>query len=91
MNKLLKSKIAAWLAFALVILILCLTFRVRLAWWAFFDVFFLFMASFCHLAAVMLSAINGVVSRKLDKCAFWALVLAVIAFIGEWVAFECLF
>ena len=89
MKKILRSKLTAWIAFAVVIVLLVVTFQIRTVWWAFIDIFFAFMAAFVNLVSVTVEKINPIVSRKLN---FWTLVfciLFILAFIGEWIAFYC--
>ena len=86
-----RSKEAAWAAFVLVIVVLVATFAMRPVWWSFFDIFFASMAAFCHLVAVMVQSINTRVSGKLDTCALVFIVLAILAFIGEYIAFQVIF
>lgn len=88
MNKIYENKIFAWLGFAAVIVLLVCTFPLRHEWWAFTDIFFFFMAAFCNLCAVTLKKINPIVAKKLWACAFWLLVLAVIALIAVWIVFN---
>ena len=91
MKNIFNSKLTAWLAFALVIVLLVATYQMRTVWWAFIDVFFAFMASFVNLVSVTVRHINPIVSRKLN---IWTLVfgvLFVLTFIGEWIAFNYTF
>lgn len=88
--KFLRSKLFAWCAFALVIIFMGITFSFRPAWWAFIDLFFLFMASFINLCAVMIQKINPLVSQKLNPFVLIFLILFVIAFLGEWLAYNYL-
>lgn len=88
MKKFLQSKITAWLAFLLVIVVLALTFKMRTPWWAFIDIFFLFMASFIFLIAVYIKKVNIPVANTLYNCSFIFGILWVLAFIGEWIAFQ---
>lgn len=90
MKRILQSKWTAWLAFLLTIILLIATFRLRTPWWAFTDIFFLFMASFTLLMAVYLGKVNKIVSDKLYNCAFIFGILWALAFIGEWIAFQFL-
>lgn len=87
MTRFIKSKTFAWLAFAVVVILLVATFSMRPAWWAFIDIFFAFMAAFVNLMAVTLQKVNAVVSRILYKWVFIFCILWVIAFIGEWIAY----
>lgn len=86
MNKLLQSKPIAWLAFAVVIVILVVTFPYRHTWWAFIDIFFAFMTVFSHVVALTIEKLNPYGARKLDKIALYLLVLTVLAVIGELIA-----
>lgn len=92
MRNLLKSKICAIGALILCIIVIILTFSVRKEqWWMFIDIFFVFMAIFSHLMALTIERLNVSASRKLDTIAFWMLAIGVVAFIGEWIAFNALF
>lgn len=86
----LKSKLFAWLAFVLVVVIIGLTFRLRPVWWAFSDIFFAFMMVFCHLMAVYIARLNSYASRKLDVCALVFGILTAVALIVEFVLFQIL-
>ena len=88
MANILKSKKTAWCALLLIILIIALTFRSRMAWWSFFDVFFAFMMIFCQLVAVYLTKYSPVASRKLQICAAVFGVLMILALIGEFIAYQ---
>ncbi len=88
MTRFFRSKLFAWLAFALVIVMIVVTFEVRTAWWQFIDIFFAFMASFINVVAVTVKKINPVVSRMLDKWTAIFCILFILAFIGEWIAFN---
>ncbi len=90
MNKILKSKAFAWLAFIVVIVILVCTFSMRTVWWSFIDIFFMFMAAFTNLVAVTIKKINPAISSRLDKFTSAFFILWIISLIGEWIAFECL-
>lgn len=92
MRNLLKSKICAIGALILCIIVIILTFSIRKEqWWMFIDIFFVFMAIFSHLMALTIERLNAKASRKLDTIAFWMLIIGVVAFIGEWIAFNALF
>lgn len=92
MNKLLQSKLFTAAALALCILSIILTFSIRKEqWWMFIDIFFIFMAIFSHLMSLTIVKLNEPASRKLDIVAFRFLILGVIAFIAEWIAFSVLF
>lgn len=83
-----KSKIYAWSAFAVVIVILVITFTLRTVWWAYSDIFFAFMMVFCHLIAVNISGLNPYASRKLDKAALVFAALMVVALAVEFILFN---
>lgn len=91
MKNLLKSKIAALAAFIVVIVIVIATFSLRVQWWCFIDIFFAFMAVFSHLAALLLGKFSPHAGKLLDKTAFWCLVLAVLSFVAEFVAWQIIF
>lgn len=88
--KLLESKMAALGGVILVVIVIVLTFGLRPAWWAFIDLFFLFMMAFSHLAAVFLGSYNRRAGKKLDRVAAVCGVLWILALIGEFVAFQVL-
>ena len=79
----LKSKATAWAAFALVVVFLVCTFRMRTQWWAFTNVFFLFLMAFSHAVALTIEPLNARASRKLDFAALVCAVLAVVALAVE--------
>lgn len=87
MTRFFRSKLFAWLAFALVLTLMGTTFTLRTEWWAFIDIFFAFMAAFINLVAVTVKKINPVVSRMLNRWTAIFCVLFILAFIGEWIAF----
>ena len=87
MNKLLRSKLVAWLAMAIVVAVIIITFRFRTVWWAFIDEFFAFMAVFCQLAAVYLYSLNRYIGKKLQTFAAIFGVLMILSFIGEYIAY----
>ena len=87
MNKVFKSKIAALVAFFLVIIVIILTFGLRPAWWAFIDLFFAFMAAFCHLVALYLGRMNPYIGKRMEMFALIFAVLTVLSFVGEYIAY----
>lgn len=84
-SQLLKSKIFAWSAFALIIVLIGITFTMRPTWWSFCDIFFAFMMVFSHLMAVYLNKFNQYVSKKLDVASLVCGILMIIALIVEWI------
>lgn len=88
MRKILESRLTSWIAVILVTILIIITFNLRQHWWEFSDIFFIFMAAFCHAMSLTLGSINRFVGIKLDKCAWYALWLGIIAFIGEFIAIQ---
>lgn len=91
MTKLLHSKAAAWCAMILVLLVVIFTFRLRTVWWAFIDEFFMFMAVFCQLVACYIHKYNKQICKKLQTCSLVFLILMLLAFIGEYIAYQFAF
>ena len=88
MKKLLESKLTAWSAMLLVVVMVFLTYLLGTPWWGFIAEFFCFMAVFCHLASLYLRRMNVWSARRLDTCAFVCLIVAVIGFVAEYVVFN---
>lgn len=88
MSKVLQSKATAWGAFLLIVIMLVLTFSLRWAWWAFFDLFFFFMMVFCHLVAVYIQSYSRMASSKLEIAAFVCGILGILSLIGEYTAWQ---
>lgn len=84
----LHSKITAWAALFLVVLIIALTFSMRPVWWAYTDLFFMFMAAFCNTVAQYLRSLSAASAHKLETCAMIFGILTAIAIIGEYIAFQ---
>lgn len=80
----LKSKVLAWIALVLVVLLIGFTFSMRPVWWAFADLFFAFMMVFSHLLAIYLGKINTYIGRRLDFFALIFGILTIIAFVVEY-------
>lgn len=78
-----KSKTLAALAVVLIIILICVTYPLRLQWWAFTDVFCFFMSAFIHLLATLQPPALAAASRKLDMVALVFAVLGVAALIVE--------
>lgn len=87
MNNFLKSKIMAWVLLLILIAVLVVSFTLRPAWWALIDEFFAFMMAFCHLAAVYANTRMPAVSSRLDFIALVCGALAILSFIGEYIAY----
>lgn len=88
MGSVLSSKSIAWFAFLLIIIVLIFTFSIRPSWWAFIDIFFGFMMVFCHIVAVYSRGKMPAVGRQMDTIAAYCGILAVLAFIGEFIAWQ---
>ena len=85
-----KSKAIAAFALVIVIVILCISFAYRAEWWAFIDVFCIFMATFLHLLASMQPSALKATANSIDFIAMIFLICGFIAFIGEAIGFFCL-
>lgn len=85
--RLLESKIAAWTAMILVTAMVVMSVALHTPWYGFIAVFFFFIGVFSHLAAIYLRKMSIRASNKLEKCAFIAIILAVLAFIIEYILF----
>ncbi len=75
----------------LILLIIIFTFTMRPVWWMFFDEFFAFMAVFCQLVALYIMKYNQISARMLQRIALICAVLMVVAFIGEYIAFQVIY
>ncbi len=86
--KVYNSPVWVGIALIVIIVIICLTFTLRVTWWSYIDVFFFFMAAFCQLIAVTLGVKIPQVGAKLSMIAFLCAVLGIIALIGEAIAWN---
>lgn len=88
-----ESPLFAIILLIIVIILLGATFRWRreMAWWAFSDIFFLFMMAFSRLMSLTVRKINTRVASKLNTCSLVFLMLAIIALIAEGIAYWALF
>ena len=77
------SKLCAWGAFIIVMVVMVLSFPVRKVWWAFTDIFFAFMMVFFHLIAVYFHKLPGI-SKQLDVAALVCGLLMVVALVVEY-------
>lgn len=84
----LQSTLVAWLALAIVVIVIVATFRFREAWWNFIDLFFAFMMVFCQLASLYIGKFNPYAGKTLRSISFVCLILMVLAFIGEYIAYQ---
>lgn len=88
MKSLIESKLATMIVLALVVVLICATFRYRYEWWMFADIFFAFMTIFTHLMSLTVRKFSPVASKKLDVAALICGVLFIIAFIVEFILWE---
>lgn len=86
MSSILKSKICAWICFAVVIAVIVFTYKMRTEWWCFIDLFFAYMMAFCHVIALTIAKYNQFASKKLEISAAVMGVLMILSLIGEIVA-----
>lgn len=83
-----QSTLLAWIALAIVVIVIAITFQYRQAWWSFIDLFFAFMMVFCQLASLYIGKFNPYAGKTLQKIAAVCLVLMILAFIGEYIAYQ---
>lgn len=84
----LQSTFVAWIAMAIVVIVIITTFQFREAWWSFIDLFFAFMMVFCQLAGLYIGRFNPFAGKRLQLIAFFCMILAILAFIGEYIAYQ---
>lgn len=89
-HTLLTSKLWAAIYLLIVIIFIVVTFKMRQAWWCYFDIFFAFMAMFCHLMATIFQKLIPAEARRLDKIALGMIVATIISLIAEIIAFYTL-
>lgn len=82
-TKFFKTKTFAIIYQAITIAIIVCTFKMRTIWWTYFDIFFLFMASFTNLMALSISKLIPSSAKLLEKISFAMLILFIIALITE--------
>lgn len=86
-----KSKILSAFGLVMVIVIICITFAYRLEWWAFIDVFCFFMAAFLHLLATLQPLALRSAAHRIDFIAMIMMIAGILSFIGEAIAFYCIY
>ena len=84
----LQSTLLAWIALAIVVVVIITTYQFRSAWWSFIDLFFAFMMVFSQLAGLYIKRFNPYAGKKLQTFAGIFLILTVLAFIGEYIAYQ---
>lgn len=90
MNKIINSVAVAIMLVVLVVVMIVISFPFRTEWWSFADIFFVFMMAFTHLMALTLRKMSERASRILDRIAIVCGMLFVIAFIVEFILFQCI-
>lgn len=85
MGNVLKMRVAAWGALVLIVMWLVFQLNTPEPWWSYISIFFAFMMTFCHLAALYVWKISKAASRKLDVVALVMGVLFVISLITLWI------
>lgn len=88
MSGILKSKWTAWAGLIISLVVIVLSFSLEDPWWSVIDIFFIFLAAFLHLNALYITKFNSFAARKLERIAFWCVVLSLVAFVGEYIAFH---
>lgn len=84
----LQSTLVAWIALFIVVIVIIFTFQFRQQWWSFIDLFFAFMMVFCQLAGLYIQRFNPYAGKTLQTIAAWCLGLMILAFIGEYIAYQ---
>lgn len=84
----LDSTLVAWVAMAIVVIVIVTTFQYRQAWWSFIDLFFAFMMVFCQLAGLYIKRFNPYAGKTLQRISAICLGLMILAFIGEYVVYQ---
>ena len=88
MSKLLESKVTAWIAMLLVVALVVLSFLLHTPWWGFIGIFFCFLGVFAHLSSLYLRRMSRSAGRKLETTALICIILAVVALVVEYAAFD---
>lgn len=72
----------------IIFIIFTFGFRKELGWWAFMDVFALFMCVFSHLMALMLRRMSLYAAKRMDIFAWVFGILFIIALVIEYVIYS---
>lgn len=86
-----SSKIMAWGSLVIIMAWMVVTVTHEVAWWGYIDVFMGFMAVFSHLASIYLVKVSPMASKRLDTIAMVFIILALIAFIVEYILSSIVF
>ncbi|MCM1291883.1 MAG: hypothetical protein NC201_07395 [Prevotella sp.] len=84
MKRIIESRVLAWGAMALILVMLVVTFKMRTVWWAYIDIFFGFMMVFTHLMSVYIGKKLPGVGKQLDMVSFVMGICMIVSFILEW-------
>ncbi|MCH5224361.1 MAG: hypothetical protein J1D77_00125 [Muribaculaceae bacterium] len=84
----LQSTLVAWIAMAIVVIVIVTTFQYRQAWWSFIDLFFAFMMVFCQLAGLYIGRFNPYAGKTLRSIGAICFFLMILAFIAEYVVYQ---
>lgn len=82
-TKFFQTKTFAFIYLVITIAIIVCTFKMRTIWWTYFDIFFLFMASFTNLIALSISKLIPASAKLLQKISLVMLIFFIIALITE--------
>lgn len=88
MGKILKSKLVAWAALLIVVVVMVLSYNPLAPWWSYSDEFFAFMMVFCQLISVYIVALSAKAVHKLQVCAAVFGILLILALIAEFFIFQ---
>lgn len=88
MRSLLESKVTAWVAMALAVVLIVFCFLLHTPWWGFIAIFFCFLGIFSHLASLYLRKMSPAAGRKLETAALVFIILSVIGLIVEYAVFD---
>lgn len=86
--KLKESKLVAWIAMLLVVVLIVLAMLMQGPWWSMIAIFFCFIGVFSHLASLYLKRMSPPAANKLETCAFISMLLAVVGFIAEYIVYQ---
>ncbi|MBD5356635.1 MAG: hypothetical protein HDR88_06485 [Bacteroides sp.] len=89
MKNILESKLAAWVGLLAILVITVAAFPLfRSYWWSFSVLFFAFMGVFSQLASLYIWKLSPIAGKKLRSCAFVMSILAIVAFVAVFIAFQ---
>ena len=89
LKKILGNTLISVILVVLSVVYIIATFRMRTEWGMTFDMFFAFMAAFCHLMATLFTKMIPAESKRMDRIALAMFIIAVVSGVAELVAFYC--